>query len=518
MSESHKNSRNDVTTAPATREILVARILWTLVVIALAIGVFGGVRRGVRERPDWGDFRHETQYVREHHQTRPGTAMFGYLPTATFVLWPFATWLPAPLGVIGFVIINTAAAVAVLWLVCRYWFGGRSPPAALALPAFLAAANFSHAISANQMTLLTLLFCVGGLTLVWRNKQIGGGVLIGAAALIKTLPALLAVYLVLTRKWRALIGFALAVVVLDIVPSVAFFGPQGALDEHRAWLRRAEWHSNRRMIEEPFLRVHRHKSNASFSAVLTRWLREPPAATRQVILYGDPPADVIRDYEANLGPDELLTLDPMPPPEGVWGEKRIDDLSWVPRFHIADLPAGVVWWIWATVLFAGFTVLCLATWRSAGRPGYDWAPMAAVWILAMLWPSPMMRHYYLAWAFPALASVWIALSRRRIRSRTDLAGAPTVPPLRGNYRGVDGDSTFIARPSPDPSLIGRGVMPRTLGACGRVLSIAALVAWFVGVLCLGWPLARWYGIHLAALALLIAAACVSWRAQKSISC
>lgn len=61
-------------------------------------------------------------------------------------------------------------------------------------------------------------------------------------------------------------------------------------------------------------------------------------------------------------------------------------------------------------------------------------------------------------------------------------------------------------------------MPRTLGACGRVLSIAALVAWFVGVLCLGWPLARWYGVHLAALALLIAAACVSWRAQKSISC
>jgi|GEM_PF-1991070 len=464
---SHSPSAIDVADR-SPREVLVERALWILVAIALVVGIVGGVHRGKHQRPDWSEFFRETRYVWEHHRTHPGTSMFGYLPTATFLLWPFTTWAPEPIGAVCFVIINTAAAIAAILIVSRYWFPSRIPPPMFALPAALAAANFSHSITANQLTLLTLLLCIGGLTLVGRDRQYVGGGLIGLAVLIKSLPAILAVYLLLTRRWRALLGIAAAGVLFDVVPSVMFFGPRGALDEHRAWIRRAGWHSNKHMIEQPFLRVHRHSSNAAYSAVLTRWLRKPPEAMRQVILYGKAPEEAVDAARAGLADDELLTLDPMPPPEGAWAKKRVDDLSWVPRFHLADLSPGAVRLLWASSLALGFIVLSIATWRAAGRPDFDWAPIAAVWIVAMLWPSPMMRHYYLAWAFPALASVWSALA---------------VKPIAGKQRSK----------------------------VGCLLGVFALGGWLIGVLCLGWPAARWYGVHLAALVMLCLAGIWSWR-------
>ena len=45
---------------------------------------------------------------------------------------------------------------------------------------------------------------------------------------------------------------------------------------------------------------------------------------------------------------------------------------------------------------------------------------------------------------------------------------------------------------------------------GTVLAAAAMVAWLVGVVCLGWHVMRWYGIHLAVLAILGAAVVWAW--------
>jgi len=451
------------------------QVAWVIVLIGLAFGAGSGIYRGLRARPDWGDFRYASNYVWTHHQTRPGTAMFGYLPTATFLLWPFTTWLPQPAGTVAWVALNTAAVGLSLWIVRRHWLAGAVSWRALGVPAFIAAANLAHGIQSNQMTLVTLVLCVGGLALVHRDRagakwpELSGGLLLGLAALVKTLPALFVVYLLLMRRWQALVGMLAAVVLFDLLPSVAWFGRQGTIDEHRAWLVRAGWHSNRHLIEQPFLRVDRHTSNAAYAAVLTRWLREPPSATKQVILCGDPPAEEVARARAELRPGEMLTLDRMPTEGRTWAVRRIADISWVPRFHAASLSAAAVHAIWLGTLVIGLIALVGLTWfygraastASAGLP--TWAPLAALWLLAVLWPSPMMRHYYLAWAWPAIAVVWCAA--------------------------------------------------RNAGPGGRRLVAAALAMWLLGAACLGAFVLRWYGIHLAALALLMIA--TTWAVMKT---
>ena len=431
-------------------------VAWIVVCIVLASGVVAALHRGLQNRPDWDDLRTESAYVWQHGHTAPGTAMFGYLPATTFVLWPFTAWLPQPLGLSFFVASNLLAAIASVWIVRRWWMGLGGHAAWFVWPVLLVCANFQHALQANQLTLWTLLLCVAGLALVGRRRGFLGGSLVGLAAVIKIMPGILVLYLILRRRWRALGGVLVAGVVFDLVPSVVFFGWHGALQEHQAWLRRAAWHSNRQLIEQPLLRVHRHGTNSSLAGVLTRWLRALPAADRQVILYGDPPADVVARYQAALAPDECLTLDPMPPRDGTWSEKRVD-IAWVPRFHVANLPASTVWWIWLNLIALGLAALLAVTCWSSGTAG--WAPLSALWMLAMFWPSPMTRHYYLAWAFPALVIVWRAL----------------VAELeRRNQRW-----SWTTR-----------------------LAALALATWLLSVASLGSKLLGWYGVHLAVLAFL----------------
>jgi hypothetical protein len=485
-------------TAPDRRRRVSRLIAWIVVAAAIVVGVVGGLHRALNDEPDWRDLAAEVRYVWQHEHTAPGTAMFGYLPTATFVLWPFMAWTPLPIGAGLYLLSNVLAAVGSIWIVRRWWLPDRPAGASFVWPVLLICVNFAHAIQANQLTLWTLFLCVAGLALVERRHGLSGGLLLGLAMLIKTMPAVLGVYLLLRRRWFALLGVIAAIVLFDALPSVAFFGWRGAIDEHQAWLRRAGWHSNLRQIEEPLLWAHRHGSNASYAAVLTRWLRGVPDAQRQVILYGQPPAEVVEQTRAALAPGEILTFDPMPPREGQWEAKRVD-VAWVPRFHVAELSAETVRWIWGGTLAAGLAALAWATWKRSRRAvatsgrtdGYygeqagiqaapkteqpiqtqNWAPIAALWILTMFWPSPMARHYYLAWAFPALAVVWCTLEREL--------------PARG----------FRWR-------------------AGMRLAGAALVAWVAGVACIGWLLARWYGVHLAALALLMAATAWAWHARN----
>ncbi|MGD8450971.1 MAG: glycosyltransferase family 87 protein [Phycisphaerae bacterium] len=455
----------DLTGVTLRRGRAARRVAGAVVALALVIGVLTGMYRALNNRPDWQPLRDEVRYTWEHGGTAPGTAMFGYLPTTTFCLLPFMTWLPLPVGASLYVLSNVLAALGAIYMLRRWWVP-ELPAGAIVWPVLVASPNIAHAIQANQLTLWTLVLCVVGLALVERRRGLTGGLLLGLAALIKTMPALLAGYLLLRRRWRALAGMVLAFVLFDAAPSVAMFGVGGAIDEHRAWLRRSEWHSNRHLIEQPLLRAHRHGHNSSLSAVLTRWLRSVPDADEQVILYGDVPAEEIALARAELTPRQVLTVDPMPPREGGWA-RLLYDIRWVPRFHVADLPAEVVYGIWLGILLCGLVTLAVATGLTRGR-AENWAPVAAMWLLATFWPSPMARHYYLAWALPGVVVVWAALVRARGR---------------------------------EPQC----------WTWGMRLAVAAVVAWVIGDICLGWHLVRWYGIHLAAIGVLMAATAWAWR-------
>lgn len=448
------------------------RIAWIVAGMTIAIGAGSGIQRGLAGRPNWGSIQRESRYVWEHRQSAPATALFGYLPTAVFALWPFTTWLPGTAGEVAFVCSNLLAALITTWLLARYWLPDARPASSIVWPLLLVVVNIAHVLQANQLTLWTLLLCVAGLTMVGRSRPLAGGFVLGLAGLVKSMPLLFIAYLVLRREWRGVVGFFLAIVVADIVPCLVFFGPRGTIEEHRAWLRRAEWHSNSRLIDDPLLRVHRHGSNASFSAVLARWLRRPAGAQRQIILEGSPPAEVVTARRAALGQGEWLSIDPMTAVDRPWSERVIELRNFgLPQVYAVDLSPQVIKMIWALIVAIALAGLALFTLRTPRRA---WAPLASLWMLAMLLPSPMLRHYYLALAFPALVVIW----------RT-YVGATSV----GNPRW-----TAI-----------------------RALGPLAGVGWLVGVAGLGWNVGRWYGLHLVVLLIVAVAtiACVRLNSEQS---
>lgn len=446
-------------------------IVWLFAFLIIATGAIGGVFRGVNRLPNWGSLQHEAQYVWQYHATPPNTNMFGYLPTAVFALWPFMVWPPHLIGVSLYVASNLLAAGLAIWIVNRRWSPRPAGTDWLCWVVLLTAANFQHVIQANQLTLWALALSVAGMTLIAQRRDLVGGGLLGLAGLVKSLPFLLVGYLLIRRKWRALAGVTVTVVVFDLVPSVAWFGMGGAVREHRLWLARSEWHSSLRQIQDPLIiGVYDHASNFSWAAVLSRWLRAMPDADELIVLAGGAPDDVVLEYRSVLQPRRHLSLMPMPrDPSGNWSEHRVS-LAHVPRWHIADLSAVQVRWIWCATVMTGMGALAWATWRMKGDS--CWAPACALWMLAMFWITPMMRHYYLVLAFPALAVVW-----RGMLNQLDRSG--------GRW------------------------------SAGSMLAAAALLGWLLGVFCLGWDVGRWYGLHLGVIAILTAATAWAWRQAQA---
>ena len=87
--------------------------------------------------------------------------MFGYLPAASFLLWPFTVWLPRPMGLIAFALTNGAATVGAAWILFRWWSfdsagaeGGRplgtSKLALFGWPLFVLGAHFQNVLQGNQ--------------------------------------------------------------------------------------------------------------------------------------------------------------------------------------------------------------------------------------------------------------------------------------------------------------------------------------------------------------------------------
>lgn len=449
-------------------------ICWGLVLLAVISGVIGGLVRGLHDEPDWRAFVKETSYVWEHREIAPWTGMFGYLPAASFLLWPFTVWLPRPMGLIAFVLINGAAAVGAAWILFRWWFvdsagvedgrpSGISKLALIGWPLFVLGAHFQNVLQGNQLTIVLLFLCVAGLTLIQLKRSWSGGFMLGVATCLKVTPGILLVFLLLKRRWSAVGGMVLAFLLLDVVSSAAHFGINGAIHEHKAWLQRVGWYSNRRFVEDPWLRVmhHGHEHNTSLSVVLTRWLREQPGTGRHIVIRGNPSDEELRKIRAAMVRGDHLSIDPMP----TSGERysvsfhEADARRSLPRSSIANWSGERVYILWMLIEATVLMIAVLITLRSRGPAGSPeaWQSQAALWLLVSMWPSPMLRDYYLPLALPAAVIAW----------RTVLA-------CRSSEK---------------------------IGAAS-VTAIAALVTCFVSVLCLASDTAEWYGVHFFALAAL----------------
>jgi hypothetical protein len=413
--------RPDLSTVHRLADIAFLGVLGFCAVKAFAHGLEGGY--------DWNSWEGETTALLARGTVPDDTAMYGYPPGVIVCLIPLAALPPRAVGVAALVGLNIACLLLVGRVVRDCWMlappeavpGGPRPPlwwkcaAAVFALSFL---DFYRVIYANQFTLLVLALTVVGLTWVRRNRQIMGGALLGAATLIKPPIGLLMLFCAWKRQWWVPVGWAAAMAALDVVPSVLFFGPVPAIEEHVRWVQRAARQGHRVDIEHPMF----HGSNQSLAAGITRLLRAPPSTREHWVIRGTESPRTEAEAERRVAAGELsLTRLPLPP-EGPCGEHyhvRVHKTGRWPRLNVADWEADSVRPVWAA---ASLCLLALLLWSTRGPPAADdrrWWAECSVWLLATFWFSPLAYDKMWLWAYPAMAllcsAVWerpAGLSRR----------------------------------------------------------------------------------------------------------
>lgn len=357
-----------------------------LVVLLAAIGTLS-FHRGVRGRFDFRHFYLDARYVWVHralnphlpdprrpveHESRADDSVRQlpfYLPVVPLALAPLTAGGQTR-AALAWAAVQVAALAAALRIL-RGWARVEGPDAAkdsavvfavavgLALPAIVEAAKF------NQLTLCVLALAVAGLTALERRRRVLGGVLLGAAAVLKILPGLLLLWLLVKREWRAAGAMVAAAAILVLLPPLIAFGPERTLAYHREWWDYNIRGDSARGLVSPQLAEHFiDRRNQSVAQVVARlaWPEHPYRVGPQV---------------AQLELEHCLAL--------------------------------------AAVITGALLIALLgATRQPAAVLGLDRRRAeAATYLVAMLALAPLVRQYYLAWALPALVVLARAAHAKR---------------------------------------------------------------------------------------------------------
>jgi len=210
---------------------------------------------------------------------------------------------------------------------------------------------------------------VVGLGRVSQGRPWSGGIVLGLAVWIKLLPALGVGYLVLKRKWLPAAVAVAAALIVDLVLSLAAFGPQMAWDLHREWYQGEAVDRGNRMLSHVGELDEDRLTNQSVMIVMRRLLT-------QMGLGASPGRDQVAF--GHLSPGQLQAA-----------------------YYAVMLSLGV-----------GVVFFCR-------RPGHalsprQWSAEIALIVLSTLWFSPLVWSYHPTAATPALALV-LAHGPRRLR-------------------------------------------------------------------------------------------------------
>ncbi len=111
---------------------------------------------------------------------------------------------------VTFVVLSMFAFAAFLWLVVRFWAPSYDFAGAYALLALglWFSEPFRYAMMLVQTHILLMLLTVAGLVLAERRRPMAAGLLLALAATVKITPAILVVYWLLTRRYKAAASMA----------------------------------------------------------------------------------------------------------------------------------------------------------------------------------------------------------------------------------------------------------------------------------------------------------------------
>jgi alpha-1,2-mannosyltransferase len=339
---------------------LIGRTLFVLLLlVGLPITLYRATHHG---NLDLRGFCAAGQYVIEHGTRNPASVLSRYWPSAD-VPWMLLARLPIALAACVWYVVGCATWVGLLRSIDRSMLGDVEP--VLRRRILLASAILAMPLAIDGLCLgtfhiLMVWLMVEGLDRACRGRTGSGGVLLGLAVWLKLLPLLGVAFLLLQRKTRAAL-IALAVAVgLDVVLSVAAFGPAIAWQEHVTWWQQGATGTTIRQLTSP-------------------WHEDEDRLTNQSV------AIMVRRLFSTLGstPDS---------------PRRFLAMAHLDGVQIEGLFAAI------TALIVGAVVAFCRPARR-GRPSAPTPPQIAMAVLATLWLSPVMWSYHMTAATPALALV-----------------------------------------------------------------------------------------------------------------
>ncbi len=165
---------------------------------------------------------------------------------------------------------------SVRWVMAACHEGGEGEPRSCA-PALLWALTgglMLNGIIRCETDMFVVAMVSGSMLLMLaKDRQWGGGALLGVAAALKLTPGLFGLYLLCRRKWRALGGMVIAGFVCTVVVPAVVWGPKGSFERHRSWVTKVLIPYAREgpesFIGDPYRRL-----NQSPKAALVRYLTD----------------------------------------------------------------------------------------------------------------------------------------------------------------------------------------------------------------------------------------------------
>jgi hypothetical protein len=232
---------------------------------------------------------------------------------------------------------------------------------------------------------------VAGLARVSRGRCWSGGFLLGTAAWLKLLPVLGIGYLLLKRKWLPAAIAVASVVVIDVVLTVAAYGPTGAWEEHVAWWHQGASGTVMRQLTSPRTVDEDRLTNQSVPVTLRRlltYLGSEPQGVRNRVGIANLSADQLK--VAYLAVTGLLAL-----PLLIFCRRPGRNLSlgqW--SAEIALMSAATLWFspvVWSYHPTAAMPAMAVVLSRGQQHTRLVWA-VAMLWLAAMaLLACPVAR-------------------------------------------------------------------------------------------------------------------------------
>ncbi len=231
-----------------------------------------------------------------------GADRAGYLPYPLGVV----IWYAVGLLLLGYAL-HTFAAVclptAIPWS-RRWWY-------ARLLPFDLCVAALGFTLARGQANILLVAILAAAFAAAIRATPIRSGAWFAAAACLKVFPALLVLFPMVRREWRAAIGYVGGAAVLLLVLPALMWGPKGAVEQNVRFLQLVVapglFDAGELSAEDKLLAKELHnmtaKDSQSFVATLHYW-RYPDVATRPDV----PDADTRRWHWLLSGLTILVTV------------------------------------------------------------------------------------------------------------------------------------------------------------------------------------------------------------------